>query len=120
LCHQTETVEFAIIPGLLPFQDDCLKSGTRQDVNRFRGHYNEKPAPNAQLIIDGTAFDGGAPALDLNVSEDLIRTVAPENFADKSGNHWNVGKALVLHDPITHKAATVSCDFLNQLEWIAP
>ena len=55
-----------------------------------------KPAPDAQLVI------------------------ATDGLADKSGDHGNAGQTLVSHEPIMHKAATVSCGLSNPLEWIAP
>jgi hypothetical protein len=49
--------------------------------------------------------------LDFDTLENLIRTVAPDDLADKLGDHWNVGPSLVFHGSITHKTAKMSKRF---------
>ena len=96
LHHESETVEFVLIPGRLAFRDHLAQS-YGQIRYRFRGDHDEQAPTNAEFTIGGAGFDGGTAALNFNVPEDLIRTVAPDDLANKPGHDWDIWNRRFSH-----------------------
>ncbi len=97
LHDESEAVEFVLIPGRFAFGDHLAQS-CGQIRYRFRGDHNEQSPTDAQLTIGRAGSDGGTAALNFNVPEDLIRTVAPEDLANKPGHRLHIWDRLFAHE----------------------
>ncbi len=89
LHDESEAVEFVLIPGRFAFRDHLAQS-CEQIRHRFRGDQDEQSATDAQFTIGRAGFDGGTAALNFNVPEDLIGTVAPNDLANEPGHHRDI------------------------------
>ncbi len=89
LHHEPETVEFVLISGRFAFLKHLAQS-CGQLRYRFRRDQDEQSPTNAQFTIRRAGFDGGTAMLNLNVPEDLIRTAAADNLANKPGHRLHI------------------------------